>query len=285
VPNPENPQGFNRYSYAINNPLKYTDPTGHAYDARGASSPISCSSGTAPLHSCIYPENYPDASKRGYLIPDPTYLAEVERNRHIAASGAGMIPYLDTGEDALTFFTGCGYACRAGYEDPVGWGWRTVAGVGLIAPFGVSSVRSAVNFASETLEGTAIVKAYRATLGNRLPHFTIEVHYRGQVLETEQLVLSRNDLSRTTIDEVISSASPHQTAIVPLPNAREAQSYQRAMIGQELGPYGLNNSCITHVCNVLRVSGVPDVPSGGSGIRDISYVRRQLGLDDVFRGR
>ena len=29
VPGPNNPQAFNRYSYVLNNPLKYTDPTGH----------------------------------------------------------------------------------------------------------------------------------------------------------------------------------------------------------------------------------------------------------------
>ncbi|MHB1356509.1 MAG: RHS repeat-associated core domain-containing protein [Anaerolineae bacterium] len=29
VPEPGNPQSLNRYSYALNNPLKYTDPTGH----------------------------------------------------------------------------------------------------------------------------------------------------------------------------------------------------------------------------------------------------------------
>ena len=31
VPNPANPQAFNRYAYVINNPLKYRDPTGHQY--------------------------------------------------------------------------------------------------------------------------------------------------------------------------------------------------------------------------------------------------------------
>ncbi len=30
VPNPTNPQSYNRYSYTLNNPVKYTDPTGHA---------------------------------------------------------------------------------------------------------------------------------------------------------------------------------------------------------------------------------------------------------------
>jgi RHS repeat-associated protein len=29
IPNPSNPQCFNRYSYVLNNPLRYTDPSGH----------------------------------------------------------------------------------------------------------------------------------------------------------------------------------------------------------------------------------------------------------------
>ena len=29
VPDPMNPQSFNRYSYCLNNPLKYMDPSGH----------------------------------------------------------------------------------------------------------------------------------------------------------------------------------------------------------------------------------------------------------------
>jgi RHS repeat-associated protein len=31
VPNPANPQAFNRYSYCLNNPLKYIDPSGHGW--------------------------------------------------------------------------------------------------------------------------------------------------------------------------------------------------------------------------------------------------------------
>ena len=29
VPSPQNPQSFNRYAYTLNNPIKYTDPSGH----------------------------------------------------------------------------------------------------------------------------------------------------------------------------------------------------------------------------------------------------------------
>src|SRR5574341_1968295 len=29
VPNPSNPQTLNRFSYTVNNPINYTDPTGH----------------------------------------------------------------------------------------------------------------------------------------------------------------------------------------------------------------------------------------------------------------
>jgi hypothetical protein len=32
VPDPTNPQAYNRYSYVVNNPLKYIDPTGHCHN-------------------------------------------------------------------------------------------------------------------------------------------------------------------------------------------------------------------------------------------------------------
>ncbi|MCP5004143.1 MAG: RHS repeat-associated core domain-containing protein, partial [Planctomycetes bacterium] len=33
VPDPTNPQALNRYSYVLNNPLKYNDPTGHGWES------------------------------------------------------------------------------------------------------------------------------------------------------------------------------------------------------------------------------------------------------------
>jgi RHS repeat-associated protein len=44
VPEPGNPQSWNRYSYVNNNPLRYTDPTGHCrYDEEGNIDKWNCS--------------------------------------------------------------------------------------------------------------------------------------------------------------------------------------------------------------------------------------------------
>ncbi|HBY98314.1 MAG TPA: hypothetical protein DEP84_30955 [Chloroflexi bacterium] len=42
VPEPGQPAALNRYSYALNNPVRYTDPTGHAVDAGGAICGYTC---------------------------------------------------------------------------------------------------------------------------------------------------------------------------------------------------------------------------------------------------
>ena len=42
VPEPGNPQAFNRFAYTINNPLKFIDSTGHAYEASAGTGGSRC---------------------------------------------------------------------------------------------------------------------------------------------------------------------------------------------------------------------------------------------------
>jgi hypothetical protein len=65
-----------------------------------------------------------------------------------------------------------------------------------------------------------------------------------------------------------------------LPNADAARSFQASRIGTEQGRYDfLTNSCLTHVCDVLRAGGVTDIPE--TGTRMAVWARR--GLQSAFR--
>jgi RHS repeat-associated protein len=56
VSNPNNPQSFNRYSYVLGNPLRFTDPTGHVcYDSgTGAATPGDCNGGSSFVRPLIH---------------------------------------------------------------------------------------------------------------------------------------------------------------------------------------------------------------------------------------
>jgi len=73
VPGYANPQAFNRYSYVVNNPLKYTDPTGHSCieeDGDGNIIHVDCDSGAPPPPG--NPPNPPDDDDRRDDDPTPT---------------------------------------------------------------------------------------------------------------------------------------------------------------------------------------------------------------------
>jgi len=63
VPNPGDPQSLNRYSYAGNNPVRYTDPSGHKF-VEVKSGHQGCNTG-APIADCVYPKGHKYA---GYVI-------------------------------------------------------------------------------------------------------------------------------------------------------------------------------------------------------------------------
>ena len=113
IPDHTNPQTLNRYSYVYNNPINMIDPSGH------------------------------NGCSLGYLDCDIGTSTDAERS--LAVTVGSMMPYVDTSDDLVTFFTGCSLLCQAGYEDPVGWGWRAVAGVGIVLPVGYRSVKTFSN--------------------------------------------------------------------------------------------------------------------------------------------
>ncbi|MRR30757.1 RHS repeat-associated core domain-containing protein, partial [bacterium] len=79
VPDPYNPQDWNRYSYGLNNPVKYNDPTGHT---------VSC--------------DYGDECK--HLAPSPKTILTAEYYvRYLKATGITINGNIRV-EDARTFF-------------------------------------------------------------------------------------------------------------------------------------------------------------------------------------
>jgi hypothetical protein len=68
IPNPADPQSWNRYSYGLNNPVRYTDPSGHSpidgpcgYQGQDCGSPIPTSRSPLPTP----PNNPPNGGEGG----------------------------------------------------------------------------------------------------------------------------------------------------------------------------------------------------------------------------
>ncbi|GAB4412279.1 MAG: hypothetical protein Kow00123_26110 [Anaerolineales bacterium] len=73
VPEPGNPQALNRYAYTLNNPVRYTDPSGHASDAGGAYDDFNPDRKGRPNPSgSSQRERHPDADTQNILVTDAT---------------------------------------------------------------------------------------------------------------------------------------------------------------------------------------------------------------------
>lgn len=62
VPEPEEPQSYNRYAYSLNNPVRYTDPSGHMHFAGeqfGGTAPQAQAGTTAPQPTSLEPPPLP----------------------------------------------------------------------------------------------------------------------------------------------------------------------------------------------------------------------------------
>jgi len=128
VPSATNPQALNRYSYVLNNPLKYTDPSGR----------VPCGSGSGlQWEDCPVPENGPDRQTFFYApeiervlddaLNSPTarsYIDYVRRNRVNFIFG-GLADLINPGglvTRGNTIFISSVYTERVKYHGFEGWG-------------------------------------------------------------------------------------------------------------------------------------------------------------------
>ncbi|MEJ5312578.1 MAG: RHS repeat-associated core domain-containing protein [Anaerolineae bacterium] len=95
VPSPANPQSLNRYAYAVGNPLRYIDPTGHAYCPPEAGSRCMLEDEPPPQPLPIRFVGNWSAAARMQVIRGAQAYAEallkvfiVERSRHPGTSSA-----------------------------------------------------------------------------------------------------------------------------------------------------------------------------------------------------
>ena len=108
--------------------------------------------------------------------------------------------------------------------------------------------------------GYAVLHRDFPTEDNRIGHYSIEIFSNeGGKLHTHQV--TNNDQTKSYID--VRTDKGNATESIPLPNAKGALLYQKQMLSAgNLGRYDLkNNSCLSHVCDVLKAGGV-NVPEG-----------------------
>jgi RHS repeat-associated protein len=94
VPDPTNPQQYNRYSYTLNNPLCYSDPTGHSCYNPSSGSPCTLSDGTGNSSSGLPASSSPPSqtSAPQHLTPIFDGLPVASENM-VWANGFGANSY------------------------------------------------------------------------------------------------------------------------------------------------------------------------------------------------
>ncbi len=94
VPDPYNPQSLNRYSYVLNNPLRYTDPTGHAQACADGDEGGGCGHAATPAQvlATVFDSHLMDLYLWSYMRTHPSYdpasdpALEDDASRFLAAN-------------------------------------------------------------------------------------------------------------------------------------------------------------------------------------------------------
>jgi len=148
IPNPANPQTLNRYSYVGNNPVTYTDPSGHAYDLPGEC-PGGWSNGV-----CDQP-GYP---ARGYVSLTREQQHQVIGSGHLSWQLFNQVDY-----GLARYFLDQSYeACRSRYVSCLDDAAATNPTIDELA-HGAAGLRYAA------YSGTGVEPHARATSGVQLP--------------------------------------------------------------------------------------------------------------------
>ena len=140
VPDPSNVLDYNRYLYGLGNPLKFSDPSGHAALSGDDYDPADYYQSFDYYRVAYAPPRSPAAHAAQAAAQDSL--------REQLVKWIGIVPGIDTGEDIAVTTTGCSFACQEGYEEPVGLFWRGVAATGIVGPWGYRSLKGVADSSS-----------------------------------------------------------------------------------------------------------------------------------------
>ena len=118
---------------------------------------------------------------------------------------------------------------------------------------------------SECGVGTADIHHSPGNEANPFGHYSIETRQVGEAGEVTKVhthqVITKEDRSATEVDIIVGARKGVTKSVkVGLPRAEDAMRYQDKILGEQLGAYDkMKNSCVDHVCEVLRQGGV-DIP-------------------------
>ncbi len=156
-----NTQNFNRYSYCLNNPLKFTDPSGFVYSGATPHSYFS-----SPSYPVIY-GNYGGASLNTYEGPSGGYYLDgmfIPGRFSLCGVGAANIDRIDIGQN--NFFNS---STHGNFKKPtVAGSWQTKmlydSWIQVQKPFGTSNDYEEYTCTSETYGEFALTTEFVPTL-------------------------------------------------------------------------------------------------------------------------